>query len=90
MIYGPVNVNGIWRTRHSSELYALYNELDTLKVIKMGRLRWLGHLFRMQKLDPCRTLTLLKPESTRSVGKPKLRLLQSVQEDLKKVSVTYW
>jgi len=60
MIYGPVNANGIWRTRHSSEFYALYNELDTLKVINVGRLRWLGDLFRMQELDPCRKLTLLK------------------------------
>ena len=51
-IYGPVNANGIWGTRYISELYALYDELDIDKVIKMGRLRWLGHLFRMQELDP--------------------------------------
>jgi hypothetical protein len=47
-----------------NELYTLYNELDIVKTMKIGRLRWLGHLFRMQKLDPCRKLTLLKPEDT--------------------------
>ena len=78
IIYGPVNAN------------ALYNELGIDKVIKMGILRWLGHLFRMQELDPCRKLTLLKPESTRHVGKPKLRWLESLEKDLKKMGVTYW
>ena len=45
MTYGPINNNGIWRTRYGDELYTLYNELDIGKVIKIGRLRWLGHLF---------------------------------------------
>jgi len=39
----------------------------------------------MQELDPCRKLTLLKPEGTQSVGKPKVRWLESVEEDLKKM-----
>jgi hypothetical protein len=58
MIYGPINNNGIWRTRYNNELYTLYNKFDTVKVIKIGRFRWLGHLFRMQELDP------LIPEGT--------------------------
>jgi len=44
----------------------------------------------MQELDPCRKLTALKAESTRRVGKPKLWWLESVEEDLKKVSVRNW
>ena len=90
MICGSVKANGIWRKRYSTELYAPYDELDIVKVIKMGRLRWLGQLFRMQELEPCRKLTHLKPESTRRVGKPKLRWLESVEEDLKKMGVKYW
>ena len=31
-------------------------------------LEWLGHVFEMQELDPCRQLTVLKPEGTRRVG----------------------
>ena len=91
MIYGPVNANRIWRTRYSSELYTLHDELDirVVKVINMERLRWLGRLFRMQELDTCRKHTHLKPESNRRVGKPKLRWLESVEEDLK-MGVTYW
>jgi len=64
-------------------IYALYDELDTVKVIKIGRLKWLGQLLRMQELDPCRKLTVLKPEGTQRVGKPKLKWLESVEGELK-------
>jgi len=50
-------------------------------VITIGRLRWLGHLFRIQELNCSRQLILLK-----SQGKPKLRWLESVEEDLKKMA----
>jgi len=48
MIYGPVNNNGMWRTRYINELYTLYDELDIGKVIKIETLSCLGQLFRMQ------------------------------------------
>ena len=73
MIYGPVKINGIWRQVYSNEPYTLYDALHMVKLIKVGRLSWLGHHFRMQELDPCRKLTVLKTESTQRVGKPKLR-----------------
>jgi len=39
MIYGPINDNGMWRTRYSNVLYWLYSKLDKVKVITIGRLR---------------------------------------------------
>ena len=59
-------------------------------VTKIGRLRWLGHLVRMQELDHCRKLTVLKTEGTRRVGKRKMRWRESVEGDLKKMGVTNW
>jgi hypothetical protein len=44
----------------------------------------------MQELDPCRRLTLFKPEGTRRIGKPKLRWLDSVEENLKNMDVKNW
>jgi hypothetical protein len=55
--------------------------------MKVEWLRWLVHLCRMQELDPYRQLNVLKPEDTRRVGKPKLRWLELVVEDLKKMGV---
>jgi hypothetical protein len=47
----------------------------------MGRLWWLGNFFRMRGLDSGRKLTVLKVEGTRRAGKPKLRWLESVEEE---------
>jgi hypothetical protein len=44
----------------------------------------------MQELDPCRKLTDLEKEGTRRVGKPKLRWLESVEEDLKNMDLRNW
>ena len=71
-------------------LIVLFDELDVVKVLKIGRLRWLGHLFRMQELHPCRRLILLKPEGTWHIAKPNLRVLESVGEDLKNMGVRNW
>jgi hypothetical protein len=62
----------------------------TVRVIKIGRLRWPGHLFRMQEVDPCRKLTLYRPEGTRRVGKPRARWLESVETGLRKMGVKNW
>jgi hypothetical protein len=86
-IYGPINEGGIWRIRYNNELYKLYNESDIVRVIKIGRLRWLGHLFRIQELDPCRKLTLYKPEHTRCVRKRRRRWLESIETGLKKMGI---
>jgi hypothetical protein len=47
----------------------------------------MGQLVRMQEMDPCRKLALLEPEGTRRVGKPTLRWLESVEEEMKKIDL---
>jgi hypothetical protein len=37
-----------------------------MKVIKSGRLRWLGHFSRMKQQSPCKKLTLYKSEGTQN------------------------
>ena len=65
-------------------------ELDIVTVIKIGRRRWLGHLFRMQELNYLTKFILTKPEGIRHVGKPRLRWLNLVEEDLKNMGVRNW
>jgi len=64
MVYVSINDDGIWRTGYHYELYTLYDDLDIVQLVKMGRLRLLGQLFRMHEMDPCRKLIVLKPEGT--------------------------
>jgi hypothetical protein len=61
-----------------------------VKVIKVGRFRWLGQLLRMQEQNPCRKLTLHKPEGTPWVGRTAVTWLDSVEEDLKITGVRNW
>jgi hypothetical protein len=43
-IYGPTYENGVRRIKYSDELYSLCKDTDTVRVIKLARIRWLGHL----------------------------------------------
>jgi hypothetical protein len=67
IIFGPVNDNAIWRTRWHSEIYTVHNEPDKGKLAKIGRLRWLGHPFKIEGLDPCRKLRKLSTYTRRQL-----------------------
>jgi hypothetical protein len=42
-------VTGGGRTRHNEELYNLYTSPSIIRIIKSRRLRWAGHVARMEK-----------------------------------------
>jgi hypothetical protein len=89
-IYGPVYDNGIWSIRTNKGLMALYQELDTVAEIKQARLRWLGHVEWMSEDSVIKKLYMSKPEGRRSVGRPKMRWLDDVKEDLGKMRISGW
>jgi hypothetical protein len=37
-------VTGDWRTLHNEELYDLFSLLNIIRVIKLGRMKWAGHV----------------------------------------------
>jgi hypothetical protein len=44
----------------------------------------------MEDNAPCKKITFSQPEGNRNKGRPKLRWLDSVLKDLKKLKVTAW
>ena len=49
-IFGPKrDENGEWRRLHNEELHSLYRSPNIVMVIKSRRLRWAGHVTRMQE-----------------------------------------
>jgi hypothetical protein len=46
--------------------------------------------FIIQELNPCRKLTLHKPEATRRAGRPAVTCLDSVEEDMKAMGFRHW
>jgi hypothetical protein len=89
-IYGPVYDNGLWRIRTNKELMSLYQEFDTVADIKKARLRWLGHVERMSDDRVIKKLYMSNPEGRRSVGRLKMRWLDDVEEDLRKIRISGW
>jgi hypothetical protein len=79
---GPTREKEGWRIKYNNELYDLNKNPEIVKTVKLGRLRWLGHLIRANEISPCRKLTFSKPEGTRRAGRPSLRWLDSVEKDL--------
>ena len=79
--------NGKWRIHYNSELYFIYTDPDIIKTIKISKLRWTGHIMRMPEENPVKKLTLLRPEGSRRAGRPKLRWLDGVEEDLRTLGI---
>ena len=47
-VYGPVKENELWRIRRNDELEAIIKGENIVRFIKCQRIRWLGHIERMQ------------------------------------------
>jgi hypothetical protein len=50
-IYGPKRdeVIGGWRKLHNEELHNLYSSPSIIRMIKSKRMKWVGHLARMEE-----------------------------------------
>jgi hypothetical protein len=71
-------------------VYCLYDETDLVTIIKITRLRWAGHIIRMQDNLPCKKITLDKPEGRRRAGRPNLRWMDGVMRDAERLGVRNW
>jgi hypothetical protein len=47
-MYGPVKENELWRIRRNDELEDIIKGENIVRFIKSQRIRWLGHIERMQ------------------------------------------
>ena len=89
-IFGPANENGEWRIKYNNELYTLYKESDTVTYIKTNRLRWAGHVIRLEEQNPARRVLVAVVEGRRQRGRPKLRWEDGVNEDARKLRERNW
>ena len=89
-IFGPVNIDSVWRIRNNTEIDELIEGTDIVRFIKAQRIKWLRHIQRMDQARPTGKLLDWKPMGTRPVGKPRQRWQEDVMEDLKKLKVKNW
>jgi hypothetical protein len=72
------------------EIDNLIEGADIVRFIKAQRIKWLGHIQRMDQARSTMKLLDWKPMGTRPVGKPGQRWQEDVTEDLKKMKVKTW
>ena len=89
-IYGPTKENGQWRIKTNEELRTKYKSEDTVAVIKIRRLEWLGHVSRMNETRSVKKIFEGKLEGRRGRGRPRLRWMNDVEDDLRKLGVKRW
>jgi len=72
------------------EIDKLIEGADIVRFIKAQRIKWLGHIQRMDQARPTRKLLEWKLMGTRPVGRPRQQWQDDVMEDLKKLKVKNW
>jgi hypothetical protein len=90
-IFGPKRgeVRAEWRKLHNEELNGLYSSPNIVRVIKSRRIRWAGHVARMNERGLCRVL-VGKPEGRRPLGRPRCRSDANMWMDLSEVGCGVW
>ena len=88
-IYGPVKENGLWRIGRNDELQIIIKVENTVRFIKCQRIRWLGHIERMQDTAIPKKM-YGKLYAIRRRGRPKMRWLDDVSTDLRKMGINEW
>ena len=86
VICGPVYVHDEWRIRLNDDLYHIYQEATIVQRIKQQRLRWLGHVSRMESNNVVKRVFEAVPQGVRSRGRPRSRWKDAVLADVRKLT----
>jgi hypothetical protein len=89
-IYGPIKDRDQWKCRFKKELYDLFTEPRLSVVIRIARLRWAGHVERIDENCMPRRLLYVQPEGLRKVGRPRARWRDEVGKDARMLGLRSW
>jgi hypothetical protein len=83
-IFGPKRdvVTGEWRKLHNEELNDLYSSPNIIRVIKLSRMRWVGHVACMGEGRGAYRILVGRPEGRRPLGRPRRRWVDNNKMDL--------
>jgi hypothetical protein len=87
-IFGPKREeDGSWRKLHNDELHSLYSSSNVVRVIKSRRMRWVGHVARMEEGKGVSRVLVGKPEGKKSLGRARRRLEDNIKLDLRETGI---
>ena len=78
-------ITGEWRKLHNAELHALYSSPNIIRSLKSRRLRWTGHVARMEQSRNAYRVLVGKPDGKRPLGRPRRRREDNIRMDLREV-----
>jgi hypothetical protein len=81
-IYGPVRQEREWSIRNTEEIDNIIRKKDIVRFVKARRISWISHLERMEDSRMPKRVMREKIYTRRERGRPKVRWLDDVQEDL--------
>jgi hypothetical protein len=86
-VFGPKRdeVTGEWRKLLNEELNDLYSLPNIVRVVKSSRMRWAGHVARMEERRGVHRVVMGRPEGTRQLGRPRRRWGDNIKMDLQEV-----
>ena len=90
-IFGPRRdeVTGEWRRLYNEDLNDLYSSPNIVRVIKSRRMRWAGHVARIDEERGAYRVLVGKPEGKRPLGRPRRRWVDNIRMDLQEVGCEY-
>jgi hypothetical protein len=80
----------VWRIRYNEELCKLMGGEDTVRFIKAQIILWLGHVERMDETAVSKRVLKGKLYETRRLGRTRIRCLEDVIADLRKMGISGW
>ena len=87
-LFGPKrDANGKRRRLHNEELYSFYRSPNMFSVIKFRRLRWAGHVARMEEVRSVLKNLISKPTGKRPLGRLRRWWEDNIRMDLKEIGV---
>jgi hypothetical protein len=93
-IFGPKRdrVTGGWRKLHNEELHNLYSSPSIIGIIKSRRMKWAGHVARMEEKRKVYRLWVGEPQGKRLLGRPRRRWINNIKMGILEIglSVVDW
>jgi len=78
-------VTGKWRRPHIEKLNDLYSSPNFVRVIKLRKMKWAGHVARMGERISVFSVLVGKPEGNKPLGRPWRTWEDNIKTDLQEV-----
>jgi hypothetical protein len=72
---------------HNDELHSLYSSPNIVRVIKLRRIRWAGHVAHMGEGRGAYRVLVGRFEGKRPLGRPRRRWEDNIKMDLRKIRI---